>query len=118
MIILYIEPMARNVREITNLKPPKYQDCSLDAMKKTISTYTETQKRSTYGFILARDKPGSFYFVYQHVGSRPKYEYVTVRPEGFVFRNKIFKRVEELIGGFKKMEQQKAAERKKGSSRR
>lgn len=111
---MYVEAMARYVKDIVSLKAPKFQSCTLEEMRRTISASTDTQRKSAYGFILCPEKPGSFYFVYQHVGStsRPKSEIVLVRPNGFVFREKTYKRVEDLVNGFKKMEQEKARQHK------
>lgn len=107
LLILFIEPMARNVKEIMGTAP-KYQNRDLNSMFQFISEQQKSQQKSSYGFILVPEKPGRFFFVYQHVGApKPKHEYIVIRPDGFLFRDRTFSRIEDLIGGWKQMESQK-----------
>ncbi|KAJ3397930.1 Transcription elongation factor spt6 [Lobulomyces angularis] len=117
LLIHYIEPMSRNVREITeNIKFQKNKN--LEETKAYIREQTKLIKRTVYGLIPVENRPGKFYFVYQHYGGNPipKYEPISVRSEGFFFREKLFKRLEDLIVGFKKMEIEKAKNSQKSST--
>ncbi len=66
-------------------------------------------RRSAYGFITNRQKPGYFYLVYRHPQNTAKHEPIQPRFDGFIFRNKKFRTLEELIVYFKKEEAKRAA---------
>ena len=115
LLIHFIEPMTRNVRLITEL-PQKFQKKDLESMLRYVTQQSNLQRKSAYGFILVPDKPGRFYFCFHHFGgSRPKYEYVIVRPDGFNFREKTYVRLEKMIDEFKHVEQKKMKEKSKAA---
>lgn len=73
-----------------------------------VNEAAQTLKRSAYGFIIIPDKPGTFYLVFKHPANSKKYEYVIVKPSGYLFRKKLFITVDELLDSFKANEAEKA----------
>ena len=78
---------------------------------KRISYQCQSTRRSAYGFILCKDKPGRFFLVYRHPENKVRQEYVVVRSAGYEFRGKNFKRVDDMIMYFKQDESRKASKK-------
>ncbi|KAJ3014283.1 Transcription elongation factor spt6 [Thoreauomyces humboldtii] len=109
-----IEPTNRRVQN--TLTHPKYQRRSLDDMNRFIEEQCASTRRSSYGLILARDKPCHLQLVYKHPQARgpPHHEHVQVRHKGYVFRKRMFGSVDEVLRFFKEDEAKRAAEAAKG----
>jgi hypothetical protein len=88
----------------------------------TIVAFVEEQantlKRSAYGFIMIPDKPGSFYLVFKHPTNSRKHEYVNIKPTGYLFRKKMFPKIEDLLDYFKTSEAEKSRINVQGSQMR
>lgn len=111
LLITYLEPLIRNVKEITEC--PKFKNIERNHMLGSIQQQSEVSRRSSYG-ICPSQFPTKFYFVYHNVGgSRPRYDHVIVKPEGFLFRDKVYPRIVDMTDGFKRSETQRAKEAKK-----
>jgi transcription elongation factor SPT6 len=116
----YINPMANFVKEIIshkNFKPLNQIDASLN--EKTQFTNSKPSElclqscekllaqerlknpsRIPYMFIVCLNFPGRFLLLYT-VKSKPRYEFIKVTSEGFVFREKRFNNFNELLSWFK-----------------
>ena len=68
------------------------------------------QKRSCYGVIICKEKPGCLYLVYQHADGKSHHEDITIVPDGFSFRKLTYKSLDHLFNGFKKIELKRVAE--------
>ncbi|KAI8911094.1 SH2 domain-containing protein [Gorgonomyces haynaldii] len=102
----YIEPMVRKIQMMQ--KHPKYQKKTLTEMFDFIDDQVVRNKRSAYGFISNQDKPGSFYLVYKHPSASRKFEVVSVKTNGYMFRKKLIPRIDDLLAFFKHDEASKA----------
>lgn len=111
LLITYLEPLIRNVKEITDSQ--KFKSKQRAEMLEIIRQQSEVTRRSSYG-ICPSDHPTKFYFVYHNLGgSRPHHEHIIVKAEGFLFREKTYHRLVDMTDGFKRGEVKKAAEAKK-----
>jgi transcription elongation factor SPT6 len=111
LLVVYLDPLIRNVREV--LECAKFSGRERNAMLGVLKGDTETFRKSSYG-ICGSEDPLKFYFCYCNVGGRGKYDHLIVRPEGFMFRERVYGRVSEVIVGFKKGEERRARERSAG----
>ncbi|KAI9338069.1 SH2 domain-containing protein [Zopfochytrium polystomum] len=111
IIATYIEPLFRNFVEA--MSHPKFRKSDLKDMFRWVDGQVIAQKRSSYGVIICAEKPGRLFLVFQHLGSKPRHEYINVVPEGFSFRNVVYKKLDLVFNGFKKAEAAKASEAQK-----
>jgi transcription elongation factor SPT6 len=115
LLQVYVDPLIVNYREIVD--SPKFSNRERNAMLLYVAEQASLNRRSSYG-ISPSDNPLKFYFVYHNVGGHAHYEHLIVKPEGFLFRDKVYSRVIGVINGFKKGEEAKVKERlKKGGGR-
>lgn len=121
IIAEWIEPIIKRIKKLTT--HTKFQRKSISQMSIFLNNAADylteqarTLKRSAYGFIPS-DQPGMYYLIYKHVNNSRKMEHVLVKPEGFLFRQKMFPNVDALLGYFKTDEAQKAQRRPAASSR-
>ena len=74
---------------------------NVETLKKLLrEEKNKNPKRIPYFFSASKQVPGKFCLAYQP-GSRPRIEYVTVTMDGFRYRNKTLRSINELIKWFK-----------------
>ena len=98
----FVQPIAANAREILSHKCYRKADGgNVDSLKKLLrDEKSKNPKRIPYFFSASKQIPGKFCLAYQP-GSKPRIEYVTVTVDGFRYRNKLLRSVNELIKWFK-----------------
>ncbi|KAJ1534980.1 Transcription elongation factor spt6, partial [Nowakowskiella sp. JEL0078] len=114
IIVNYLGQMFTNVNEV--VKHPKYRNKTKRELANEITTQVNTTKRTAYGFVLNRENPSCFDFMFYHPGSRVREEPVIVKVRGLGFRQKVFRNVDDLINYWKADEMKKMkSERSRGS---
>ena len=79
----------------------KRQTEEIQSLKKLLrDEKSKNPKRIPYLFSASKELPGKFCLAYQP-GSRPRIEYVTVTVDGYRYRNKMLRSINELIKWFK-----------------
>lgn len=108
----FIQPMASCAREIIlhkcyrkadggNKDAQKKDGPKKDMLKKLLrDDKTKNPKRIPYFFSASQELPGKFLLAYQP-GSHPRYEYVSVTPDGFRYRSKNHMTLDVLLKWFK-----------------
>ena len=98
----YVQPVAANGRELLGHKCYRKADGgNVDSLKKLLrEEKAKNPKRIPYFFSASKQLPGKFCLAYQP-GSKPRIEYVTITMDGFRYRNKSLRSVNELIKWFK-----------------
>jgi transcription elongation factor SPT6 len=113
IIAEYIEPITNKIKILVEHR--KFQRKNLHEMCKChiiLVEYVEDQahtlRTSAYGFIMIPERPGTFYLVYKHPLNSRKYEYIMIKPAGYLFRKKVFGKIDDLLDNFKRTEAEKA----------
>lgn len=98
----YVQPIAASARDMLNHKCYKKADGgNPENLKKLLrDEKSKNPKRIPYFFSASKQLPGKFCLAYQP-GSRPRIEYVTVIVDGYRYRNKTLRSINELIKWFK-----------------
>ncbi len=98
----FIQPMASSARDIISHKCYRKADGgNKDTLKKLLrEEKAKNPKRHPYLFSASKELPGKFVLAYQP-GSRPRYEYITVIPDGFRYRSKVHTTLDLLLNWFK-----------------
>ena len=98
----YVQPIAAGARDMLSHKCYKKADGgNPESLKKLLrDEKSKNPKRIPYFFSASKQLPGKFCLAYQP-GSRPRIEYVTVTIDGFRYRNKTLRSINELIKWFK-----------------
>ncbi len=98
----FIQPMASYARDIISHKCYRKADGgNKDILKKLLrEDKAKNPKRIPYFLSASKEFPGKFLLAYQP-GSRPRYEYLTVTPDGLRYRSKVHITLEELLKWFK-----------------
>ncbi|KAJ3244632.1 Transcription elongation factor spt6 [Chytriomyces hyalinus] len=103
IVAMYVEPMAQHFADAR--KHVKFQSGSLDDTFRFVDREMRSKKRSSYAIINCPNKPQCMYLVFQHVDkSNARHEYITIVPDGFKFRNMVYKSLDKLFDAFKKQE--------------
>ena len=94
--------MASYARDVISHKCYRKADGgNKDTLKKLLrEDKTKNPKRIPYFFSPSKELPGKFLLAYQP-GSRPRYEYLTVTPDGFRYRSKVHTTLDALLKWFK-----------------
>lgn len=98
----FIQPMASYARDIISHKCYRKSDGgNKDMLKKLLrEEKAKNPKRHPYFFSASKELPGKFLLAYQP-GSRPRYEYLTVTPDGIRYRSKLHTTLDLLLNWFK-----------------
>eukprot|EP00163_Fabomonas_tropica_P004195 TRINITY_DN13708_c0_g1_i2.p1 TRINITY_DN13708_c0_g1~~TRINITY_DN13708_c0_g1_i2.p1 ORF type:complete len:1288 (+),score=417.73 TRINITY_DN13708_c0_g1_i2:86-3865(+) len=97
----YVEACTELVRELTQQK--YYRNEALDDVKEMlVAEKRATPNRIPYFVCPAPGKPGFFLLCFQPNESSTKKEYVGITPDGYRYRNQMFKSPSRLIAYFKK----------------
>ena len=94
--------MAANARDLlTHKYYRKAEGGNKETLKKLLrEDKSKNPKRIPYFFTTSKELPGKFLLSYQP-GTRPRYEFLTVTPEGFRYRNTVYGNLDSLLKWFK-----------------
>ncbi|KAG2212645.1 hypothetical protein INT47_000622 [Mucor saturninus] len=114
LIVTYVEAIARKVDEL--MAHPKYQAGGIDALNRHLTALTQANpKMSAYGFCQS-EKPGYFDLGFKLSLRGPPMRWVVrVLPDGYRLRDVSYPQVDDLINGFKHIQQAEAQRQKKRS---
>lgn len=112
LIVTYVEAVARKVDEL--MAHPKYLPGGIRALNDHLNTLTQVNpKMSAYGFCQS-EKPGYFDLGFKlNLRSPPMRWVVKVLPDGYRLRDTSYPQVDDLINGFKRIQQSEAQKHKK-----
>lgn len=101
----YIDPMTRRIAKL--LDHPKFQNKTLNEMYGFLNDQVLSLKRSAYGFIHA-NVASMFWLVVKHTRGSARKEDVELGAKGWVFRERVFGEVDDLLAFFKVSEAEKS----------
>lgn len=112
LIVTYVEAIARKVEEL--MAHPKYLAGGIDALNRHLTALTQANpKMSAYGFCQS-EKPGYFDLGFKLSLRGPPMRWVVrVLPDGYRLRDVSYPQVDDLINGFKHIQQAEAQKQKK-----
>ncbi|CAO3647097.1 unnamed protein product [Mucor fragilis] len=112
LIVTYVEAVARKVEEL--MSHPKYQPGGTRALNEHLTALTQANpKMSAYGFCQS-EKPGYFDLGFKlSIRGPPMRWVVRVLPDGYRLRDVSYAQVDDLINGFKHIQQAEAQKQKR-----
>ncbi|KAI9319161.1 SH2 domain-containing protein [Dichotomocladium elegans] len=111
LIVTYVEAIAAKAEELIN--HPKYRSGGTTALKTHLNALTMANpKMSAYGFCLS-ERPGYFELGFKLNAKSPPASWpVKVLPDGYRLRDTAYPLVSDLINGFKRIQANKAQQRR------
>ncbi|KAI8645252.1 SH2 domain-containing protein [Parasitella parasitica] len=117
LIVTYVEAVARKVEEL--MSHPKYQPGGTRVLNEHLTALTQANpKMSAYGFCQS-EKPGYFDLGFKlSIRGPPMRWVVRVLPDGYRLRDVSYAQVDDLINGFKHIQQAEAQKQKRRNTNR
>jgi transcription elongation factor SPT6 len=60
--------------------------------------------------MIAKDRPCMFFLIFKHPNNNQRTEYVAAKQSGYMFRQKMYSTVDDLLNAFKQEEQAKSSQ--------